>query len=107
MTLMDVTGSRRSATISIVLTVVITIVVAALDFTTPANYYWPIAYGIPLTLTSWTRRKWWVWFCAALMVVLNYAALWFGPPPQEPSAAVGFNRALMAVSIALTAAVVH
>src|SRR5688572_6240393 len=89
--------------------VLVSALIALIDFASPANYNLSITYGIPVAIAAWSRRPKFLWALAAVLVVFTYLDIIVGRPATGSSnpTAILFNRSLVAVSTILTATLVN
>jgi signal transduction histidine kinase len=81
----------------------LTLVTAAIDLMTPANYLLPILYGVPLVLAATTRSVRFLWVMTAAVIALNFLDYYVGQratvAEDEPVALV--NRGLLTLGVLL------
>jgi len=96
-----------NATAGLVGCISIGLLVAAVDFVSPANFNLPILYVVPLYLVSWLVDRKSIWIAAAALVALT----WIGYFVTPPSTVLGLdhyfivNRSLVTLTL-MTMAVI-
>lgn len=97
--------SRRNA---ILLTLAMTALYAAADFSVPGQITVAILYASSVAASGWSRSPRFVWFTAVLSIALTYAGLAFGPqPPLGLLNDFYINRTFVAFGLAVIASIVH
>lgn len=84
--------------------------IAAVDFSVPAEIDAPILFGLCVGFSVWSRSPWFVWLVAVTSVILTYVGVAFGPATIAGDADILFawiNRAFVGAELLILAACVH
>lgn len=85
------------------------VLIAAVDFSLPANINIAIFYFLPIVLAAWTRSVKWLWASTAIFIVLTFGGLVLAPPPvmNVVTWVDWLNRAMTALALGVIAIPVH
>jgi signal transduction histidine kinase len=90
------------------LTGAITALFALCDFTAPGEINVAIFYASSVTVSGWTRSRWFLWGTTVVCLLLTYAGLAFGPKPAASVIAdLYINRSFVAAGLVMIAAVIQ
>lgn len=84
--------------------------IAAIDFSVPAEVDAPILFGLCVGFSVWSRSPWFVWLVAVTSVILTYAGVAFGPATIASNSDILFawiNRTFVGAELLVLAACVH
>lgn len=85
----------------------LTLLIAAVDFSLPANINIATLYFICVVLLIWTRSVKWLWTCTAIFILLTFAGIAYPTPIHALTWIEWFNRSMIALALAITAVPVH
>ena len=83
------------------------VMVAALDFVTPAEYDVGVFYGLGIAICAWSDSRKVLWTATSLFIGLIFVGAAVGAAPHTPWTIVWVNRSLTAVALLVIAALVH
>jgi hypothetical protein len=77
------------------------LLIAAIDFVSPANFNLPILFAVPLYLVSWLHDRRSIWIAAAAFVGLTWLGFFVTPPSTVRGLEFTFlvNRAIVSGSL--------
>ncbi len=97
-----------SATFAVLTCAPLLLLIAAIDFVSPANYNLPILYPIPLFICAWTGSRRLLWCMLTALLLLTVTAFLFGRPSTIDVPDFGLERnrllaitAMVSVTVAL------
>jgi PAS domain S-box-containing protein len=99
--------ARLTATSAMLLTGLIGVCVAVLDYVTPGDYDVGVFYAIAITISAWSDSRKFLWIATCTFVALIILGALLGAPPTLNWSVVGANRAFTVLSCILVAALVH
>lgn len=97
--------SQRGAKI---LVCTLTVLIASVDFSVPANINLATLYFVCIVLLIWARSVKWLWICTVIFILLTFGGIIFGPPAADALTRIDwFNRCMTALTLVIAAVPVH